>query len=102
MVGDEHIIGASSDIDLVSQQEEGMMECGIQEDDLLEDGLMEIEAGHPTYSLSELPRRASLDTLKRSKTMKTSSKENAPLGIQNKQTEFLRRDLLENDQASLP
>lgn len=83
MVRDEHIIGALSDIDLVSQQEEGMMDCEIQEDDLLEDDLMEMEAGHLTYSLAESPRRAALDTLKRPKTMKTSSKENVPLGIQN-------------------
>ncbi|KAF2535491.1 hypothetical protein F2Q68_00019880 [Brassica cretica] len=89
VIENDQMIGALNDMDLVEPFEGAMMECDDHADDLLGQDLMELEEKGQSSQVAESSRaKASTKETKRSK---SGSKGSAPLGIQTKKTEFLRR-----------
>ncbi|KAH0862874.1 LOW QUALITY PROTEIN: hypothetical protein HID58_080085, partial [Brassica napus] len=89
---DDQMIGALNDMELITMMKV-LMECNVQEDDLLGEDLMEMEDGVQPY-IQGVTSKAKV--IKHgSKTAKGSTvkgnKNNVPLGIQSRKTEFLRR-----------
>lgn len=87
--GDEAIIGALSDMDLTVPQDEHMIDCEVNDDDLLGMDLMEMENGNSSRDV--VSKVATRDSLNISKSLKASKKMGAPLGFHNKKAEVLRR-----------
>ncbi|KAJ4902413.1 Uncharacterized protein Rs2_16364 [Raphanus sativus] len=88
------IIGALEDMEIVEQQDDGTMECEIQDDDLLGDELMAIEATETnprTEANSRIEASRAKEVMKTNRSAKSSNRPNAPLGILNKKAAFLRR-----------
>ena len=85
--GDDQIIDALIDMDIADQQDGGMMECEVQNDDLmvLELAEMEDKAGQ------NVAHKSQKSAVKASRGSKYGSKLSAPLGIQNKKFEILLR-----------
>ncbi|KAF3510000.1 hypothetical protein F2Q69_00004543 [Brassica cretica] len=85
--GDDQIIDALIDMDIADQQDGGMMECEVQNDDLmvLELAEMEDKAGQ---NVAHKSQKSAVKALRGSK---YGSKLSAPLGIQNKKFEILLR-----------
>uniref|UniRef100_A0A0D3BMA4 Zinc knuckle CX2CX4HX4C domain-containing protein n=1 Tax=Brassica oleracea var. oleracea TaxID=109376 RepID=A0A0D3BMA4_BRAOL len=91
-VGKEHVmvIEALSGMDITAGQDGGAMESEIKDDDLLGLDLMEIEAARNQTNAAEETQEVGL-ALDRHKTKKSGTKRNAPLGVQSKKSQFLRR-----------
>ncbi|KAF3580422.1 hypothetical protein DY000_02030535 [Brassica cretica] len=87
MIENGQIIGALND--LVEPFDGAMMECDDHADDLLGQDLMDLEAMGQSSGVAESSRAKGSD--KDTKRAKSGSKGSAPLGIQMKKIEFLRR-----------
>ena len=83
---DDQIIGALSDMDLVDQQDSGLMDTDANEDDLLGDELMEME-GEALLNAE----RANGDEKKKAKHKRLGIRGSAPLGSSSRKFEILRR-----------
>ncbi|KAG2312310.1 hypothetical protein Bca52824_023867 [Brassica carinata] len=90
----DQIIEALNDMEIVEQYDGGMMECDVQDDDLLGEDLMTMEevkqpvSGPSTmkvHSGEKKERSQRVQSHKRGRSM------NVPLGIQSKKATFLRR-----------
>lgn len=86
MLGNEQIIDALDGMELFDTVGDGAMECDVQNDDLLGEDLMVLEDNvqASTFACSDI-------TATSSKSTRTRGKLDAPLGIQNKKSENLRR-----------
>ncbi|KAF2568693.1 hypothetical protein F2Q68_00025088 [Brassica cretica] len=87
MTENDQIIGALND--LVEPFDGAMMECDDHANDLLGQDLMDLEAMGQSSGVAESSCAKGSD--KDTKRAKSGSKGSAPLGIQTKRTEFLRR-----------
>ena len=86
--GKEQIIGALSDMEITDQHDGEMMECDLQDDDLLGLELTEMESAvSRNDTLTALGRLAD----KASKSRRHASKSSASLGIPSRKFEILRR-----------
>lgn len=85
----EQIIGALNEMELIDSNDDGMMDCDVQEDDRLEKDLVEIE--NKSHSLVVAGSSTAHAASKCSKTARCANRMNVPFSIQNKKTEFLRR-----------
>uniref|UniRef100_A0A0D2ZQU5 Protein DETOXIFICATION n=1 Tax=Brassica oleracea var. oleracea TaxID=109376 RepID=A0A0D2ZQU5_BRAOL len=83
---DDQIIGALSDMELVDQQDSGLMDTDANEDDLLGDELMEME-GEALLNAE----RANGDEKKKAKHKRLDIRRSAPLGSSSRKFEILRR-----------
>ncbi|KAF3496789.1 hypothetical protein DY000_02053307 [Brassica cretica] len=85
----DQMIGALNDMDMVEPYEGAMMECDDHADDLLGEDLMDLEDKVQSSVMAESSRTKA--STKESKRSKSGTKLSAPLGIQTKKMEFLRR-----------
>ncbi|KAH0891777.1 hypothetical protein HID58_054206, partial [Brassica napus] len=85
--GDDLIIDALNDMDIAEQQDGGMMDCEVQNDDLMGLELAEME----DKAVQDVTHKSQKPAVKASKGSKYGSKPSAPLGIQNKKIEILLR-----------
>ncbi|KAF3551706.1 hypothetical protein DY000_02004767 [Brassica cretica] len=85
--GDDLIIDALNDMDIAEQQDGGMMDCEVQNDDLM--GLELV--GMEDKAVQDVTHKSQKTAVKASKGSKYGSKPSAPLGIQNKKIEILLR-----------
>uniref|UniRef100_A0A0D3AM34 DUF4283 domain-containing protein n=1 Tax=Brassica oleracea var. oleracea TaxID=109376 RepID=A0A0D3AM34_BRAOL len=83
---DGQIIGALSDMDLVDQQDNVLMDTDVNEDDLLGDELMEMEGDELSNA-----DRANVDEKKKVKHKRLGIRRSAPLGSSSRKFEILRR-----------
>ncbi|KAF3605545.1 hypothetical protein DY000_02049309 [Brassica cretica] len=83
------IIGALNGMELLESNDDKAMECDVQGDDLLGEELMEIEGQDQSIVVAG-PSDITAAT-KRSKTTRGGKRLGAPLGVQSRKTEFLRR-----------
>lgn len=84
----DQIIGALDDMEIVEQHDGGMMECEVQDDDLLGEDLMAIKASESALRAESFQAK---ENTKPARIMKSINRPTAPLGIQNKKAAFLRR-----------
>ncbi|KAH0914557.1 hypothetical protein HID58_029003 [Brassica napus] len=87
--GDDAIIGALSDMENLDQPDGGMLEDGVDDDDLLALDLMDLD-GHQSQHASLVDKRQ-MDNTNAKKSKKHGVKRNAPLGINHRKFEILRR-----------
>ena len=87
--GDDAIIGALSDMENLDQPDGGMLEDGVDDDDLLALDLMDLD-GHQSQHASLVDKRQ-MDNTNATKSKKHGVKRNAPLGINHRKFEILRR-----------
>ncbi|KAG5416113.1 hypothetical protein IGI04_003680, partial [Brassica rapa subsp. trilocularis] len=83
---DDQIIGALSDMDLVDQQDSGLMDTDANEDDLLGDELMEMEGDALLNAECD-----TIDEKKKAKHKRLGIRRSAPLGSSSRKFEILRR-----------
>lgn len=84
----EKVIDALEDMELLDENDGGMMEYDVQDDDLLADDLMDMEEQARSTSLAD----ASIAKVSHSgkKVSRSGVRRNATLGFQSKMKEFLR------------
>ncbi|KAF3542235.1 hypothetical protein DY000_02010434 [Brassica cretica] len=86
---DDLIIGALSDMELMDQSDGSILADGVDGDDLLELDLMELEDSQSQQMPIEDTGRS--NNTKSTRTTRPGVKRNAPLGINNRKFEILRR-----------
>lgn len=76
-------------MELTERNNEEMLECEVQDDDLLGMDLMELEAEGSSRAMA--PRDGPLEAPKPNKKRRAGNIMNAPLGIRGRKIEFLRQ-----------
>ncbi|XP_013613715.1 PREDICTED: uncharacterized protein LOC106319859 [Brassica oleracea var. oleracea] len=93
VAGDNQIIGALNDMDIEDNQDDGMMECEVLDEDLLGIDLKEMEESEAqqAVSMETTGPATSEPNTKVLKSSRQGTKANVPLGLQSKKIEILRQ-----------